>query len=409
MLSDGELLQQYVDRSDQDAFTALVQRHLNVVYRTALRRVGGNAHAADDVTQRVFTALARKAPQLRSHASLAGWLYTSTRYASAELVRGEQRRRRHEEEAHTMNELTSEQISAQQLEPLLDEIMERLPARDREAVLLHFFERRSFVDIASTFSSSADATRMRVNRALDRMRAELTKRGIVSTGAALAAALANQSAVAGTAPAAANVATLAVAQAGAAPAAASWFTQLIHAAKTSPLAWGTGGAAALALIVLGVHAAWPIATVPPNDTSPAAAPTASDGTARATTVIEPEAATAAASAPEAPPVSATSAVPREVASTDPSFSALSPEERNILAILWHDFDPVMPGRRTVLSIGDRAPNIAGVGPLVARGWIKFGPNQRPGVTGVFLSSPGVAYCRRNAAEIEAYTPFRKVR
>jgi RNA polymerase sigma factor (sigma-70 family) len=408
MLSDGELLRQYVDRSDQDAFTALVQRHLNVVYRTALRRVGGNAHAADDVTQRVFTALARKAPQLKSHASLAGWLYTSTRYASAELVRGEQRRRRHEEEAHTMNELTSGQISAEQLEPLLDEVMERLPARDREAVLLYFFERRSFVDIATTLSSSADATRMRVNRALDRMRGELTRRGIVSTGAALTAALANQSALAGTAPAAANVATLALAQASTTPAAASWLMQLVHVAKTSPLVWGTGSVAILMMVVLGVRAARLTGEAPPNDTAPVAARSATDMIVRESAVIEPEA-TAATSTPEPRPVVVASTTRQPLTTSDSSFSALSPEERNILAILWRDFDPAIPGRRMVLSIGDRAPNIRGVDGLHARGWIRFGPNQRPGFASVFLSNPGVAFCRRNAADIEGYTPFRKLR
>src|SRR3954469_10632976 len=107
MTSDCELLRRYVENNSEEAFTELVHRHINVVYRTALRRVGRNAHAADDVTQRVFTDLARKASTLKGRASLGGWLYTGARFAAAEVVRAEQRRRTHEQEAHLMNELNS--------------------------------------------------------------------------------------------------------------------------------------------------------------------------------------------------------------------------------------------------------------------------------------------------------------
>ena len=166
------------------------------------------------MTQRVFTALARKARTLRDRASLAGWLYTGTRFAAAEVVRSEQRRRAHEQEAHLMQELNSPPpVAPHQLEPVLDEVVDALHPTDREAVLLHFFENRSFVDVGASLSLSADAARMRVNRALERLRAALAERGIASTAAALGTALATQStAVAASLPAA-QVAHVAVQQA----------------------------------------------------------------------------------------------------------------------------------------------------------------------------------------------------
>ena len=63
MTPDGELLRRYLDGSEA-AFAELVRRHINLVYRAAIRRVGGNAHAADDVTQKVFIALAQKPPRV---------------------------------------------------------------------------------------------------------------------------------------------------------------------------------------------------------------------------------------------------------------------------------------------------------------------------------------------------------
>ena len=158
MLSDGELLRRYVEDGSQPAFTELVQRHINMIYIAALRQVGRNAHTADDVTQSVFTDLARKAGSLRNRPNLAGWLYTGTRFAAADAVRAERRRRVHEQETATMTETNSPPIVPEdRLEPLLDEVMALLPAQDRDVILLHFFEGRSFPEVGSILALSADA------------------------------------------------------------------------------------------------------------------------------------------------------------------------------------------------------------------------------------------------------------
>jgi DNA-directed RNA polymerase specialized sigma24 family protein len=63
---DAELLRRYLAEGAEDAFSEVVQRHLNLVFSAALRRVGGDVHLAQDVTQQVFTALARNARARRS-------------------------------------------------------------------------------------------------------------------------------------------------------------------------------------------------------------------------------------------------------------------------------------------------------------------------------------------------------
>ncbi len=72
--SDFELLQSFLRRSEQGAFAALVQRHLNLVYATAQRKLQDQG-AAQEVAQNVFAALARKAWQFASDDSLPAWLY----------------------------------------------------------------------------------------------------------------------------------------------------------------------------------------------------------------------------------------------------------------------------------------------------------------------------------------------
>jgi len=88
---------------------------------------------------------------------------------------------------------------------LLDEAMRELNERERGAVLLRYFERRAFAEIGATLRVSEDAARMRVERALEKLRTVLARRGVTSTGAALGAVLANQAVVAAPAGVGASV------------------------------------------------------------------------------------------------------------------------------------------------------------------------------------------------------------
>ena len=83
-----------------------------------------------------------------------------------------------------------------QLRPQLDGALDELGEPDRLAVLLRYFENRPFSEIGATLRVSEDAARVRVDRALDKLRALLVRRGITSTAAALGLALSSQSALA---------------------------------------------------------------------------------------------------------------------------------------------------------------------------------------------------------------------
>ena len=195
MQSDTELLRRFVDTRSNDAFSELVSRHLNFVYFSALRRTDGHAHLAEDVTQLVFIALAREAPSLRAHTVLAGWLYIATRNAAAKAMRTEQRRTAREQEAFAMQEsslIPNQETDWDRIRPQLDAVLDELDERDRDAVLLRYFQNSSFPNIGATLRISSDAARMRVDRALEKLRALLAHRGVTSTTAALAVALENQ-------------------------------------------------------------------------------------------------------------------------------------------------------------------------------------------------------------------------
>lgn len=219
MNEDAVLLSRYVEEASEEAFTALVHHHLDLVYAAALRRTGGDAHRAADVVQEVFTALARQARVLRQHPALSGWLHAATRNVAIDLMRSEQRREQRQQvaqELETTQSATSEP-SWDRLRPVLDAAIDELPNPDRLAVVLRFLEHRAFAEIGAVLGVSEDAARMRTERALDKLRALLGRRGIGSTAAALAIAVsshAGASAPSGLATAVAAKAFAAAAQGG---------------------------------------------------------------------------------------------------------------------------------------------------------------------------------------------------
>jgi RNA polymerase sigma factor (sigma-70 family) len=198
-MDDSSLLCAFVQDHAEPAFEQLVARYLPLVHSAALRRTGGDPHRAREVTQMVFSELARKASRLVGHSALAAWLHQSTRWHASMLRRAELRRARHEAAAAehlailgTPDETPSWEILA----PQLDEALDTLRDADREAVLQRYFLDRPFVAIGRHLGVSENAARMRVDRALDALRSALARRGVTSTSAALALALAQNTSAA---------------------------------------------------------------------------------------------------------------------------------------------------------------------------------------------------------------------
>src|SRR5215831_12240667 len=123
-MEDADLLWEYAEAKSEAAFQTLVTRYVPLVYSAALRQVVEPA-AAEDITQAVFMILARKAACLPRQIVLPAWLYQTTHYIAAKVLRSERRRRRREEEAVRMQSLDSSN-PWEKMAPLLDEAMAQL-------------------------------------------------------------------------------------------------------------------------------------------------------------------------------------------------------------------------------------------------------------------------------------------
>jgi len=242
---DLELLSQYARQNSEDAFAELVRRHLNLVYSAALRQVR-LPQLAEEVAQAAFTKLARHALTFPPDTILSAWLYRVTRNEAIDCLRREARRQLREHAAFEMHAMNASDDWAR-IEPLLDEAMLALDESDRTAVLLRYFEGKSFREVGQAIGASDDTAQKRVSRAIDRLRAYFAGRGVpVATSglAALIQASAVQGAPAGLGAAIASGALLgsgAAAAAGAAlPILVMTTTQKLAVATALVLAAGAG-------------------------------------------------------------------------------------------------------------------------------------------------------------------------
>lgn len=179
--SSAEALAQFAQSRCETAFHQLVADHYALVHGTAMRVLNGDSHAAEDIAQEVFALLAMKAERLPVGISPGAWLYRQAYRRSLNAIRKDSRRRRRETDSRDQNVSTmktSVNSEWSDLAPLLDRALNTLSSKDRDAVVLRHLQGYSYSEVASTLGLSPEAVRKRIERALDRLRRSLDKRGV---------------------------------------------------------------------------------------------------------------------------------------------------------------------------------------------------------------------------------------
>jgi RNA polymerase sigma-70 factor (ECF subfamily) len=179
-LSDFELLAAFKGGQTR-AFELLVDRHQASCLRHAAFLLGGRAEVEDTV-QEVFMKLVQRPPDLpngldpeRQAKVLSAWLHKVTRNACMDALRSETRRVRREEAAALPEGIGGGQegVEAADTREAVERSLEKLPADQREVLLLRLFGDRSYREIAEATGKKAGTVGWLISTGLRALSVEL--------------------------------------------------------------------------------------------------------------------------------------------------------------------------------------------------------------------------------------------
>jgi RNA polymerase sigma factor (sigma-70 family) len=190
-LTDGQLLERYVRSREEAAFAALVRRHGPMVWGVC-RRVLGNHQDAEDAFQATFLVLARKAAAV---VSVASWLHGVAHRTALKARSAAARRQAREKQVMAMPEPEAVQPDLwDDLKPLLDKELSRLPEKYRGAIVLCDLEGKTRKEAALQMQVPEGTVASRLATARAMLAKRLTGRGVAVSATALAAVLSQQAA-----------------------------------------------------------------------------------------------------------------------------------------------------------------------------------------------------------------------
>jgi RNA polymerase sigma factor (sigma-70 family) len=176
--TDPELLADFRDRGDSSAFAAIVRRHGELVFRVC-RRVLHQPQDTEDAFQATFLILARKAASIGRGESLAAWLHGVARRVSLRAKRDAERRRLRESQAPTASPTDPAWLAAwQEVQALLDDEIQRLPAAYRAPFVLCVLEGQSRAEAARQLGLKEGTVWSRLSEARRLLRERLSRRGV---------------------------------------------------------------------------------------------------------------------------------------------------------------------------------------------------------------------------------------
>jgi RNA polymerase sigma factor (sigma-70 family) len=196
-LTDGQLLARFIEQRDQAAVTALVQRHGPMVWGVC-HRILRNLHDAEDAFQATFLVLVRKAVSIRQREMMANWLYGVAHQTALKARATLAKRRTREKQGTAAPEPpTPEQDTCNDLQPLLDQELSRLPDKYRVAIVLCDLEGKTRQQAAGQLGLPEGTVAGRLTRGRAMLASRLARRGLAVSAGALAAVFSQEAASAG--------------------------------------------------------------------------------------------------------------------------------------------------------------------------------------------------------------------
>jgi RNA polymerase sigma factor (sigma-70 family) len=174
--SDRDLLREFIEHRDEEAFATIMQRHGGIVMNV-IRSVLTREKDAEDVFQVTFFVLAQKVRSIRKRSSLASWLHGVAYRLACKYRTGEARRRAVENQALSQKTTAMDDLTWRELREVLHAEIGRLAEKHRAPLLLCYWGSKTQEEAAAELGWPLGTLKDRLAKARDLLRARLTRRG----------------------------------------------------------------------------------------------------------------------------------------------------------------------------------------------------------------------------------------
>ena len=170
--SDYDLIKEFIDGSDS-AFNALASRYQEKIYWHA-RRMTGNHLDADEIVQQVLLVMLNKLKTFKFQSSLYTWIFRITSTRSLNLIK-----KRKLQQLMTLDQVSKTgeaendiftKLEEKEKFELMQKLLKRIPAKQREVFILRNFEELSYDEIAKITGKSVGALKANYHHALKKIK-----------------------------------------------------------------------------------------------------------------------------------------------------------------------------------------------------------------------------------------------
>ena len=168
LLSDEDLMVAYTE-GDSAAFDALFERYAKLIFRVLRRKVRREEDAAE-LVQQTFLQMHRARAQFEPGRKLRPWLMTIAFNLNRQLFRGRIRRPEEQLDFEPVHDKAIDSLERASDARRIRRAVATLPKGQRDVIVMHWFEDRTFAEVAQTLGLSTSAVKVRAHRGYKALR-----------------------------------------------------------------------------------------------------------------------------------------------------------------------------------------------------------------------------------------------
>ncbi len=180
--SDADLIRSIIS-GNKDNFQILMERYQQKIFAYLYRFLYQNREAAEDVTQSVFLKVYQNLASVNLDLPLQPWIYRIAHNEAANHIRTISRKKESQFDDSQWENLSDgsnpDELSKKEDQQLVQKTLQKLKPKYREVIVLHYFEEKSYEEIAQILGSSTNSVGTLLRRGRQQMQKLLKNAGLM--------------------------------------------------------------------------------------------------------------------------------------------------------------------------------------------------------------------------------------